>query len=159
MIEQVKDVRRTVDYLATRDDIDLERLAFHAVSYGASRSPFILAIESRFRMGMIVSTGLTPSKILPPEIHQIDYLARVTQPVLFVTGRNDLTMSYDEFQRPFFDALGTPQADKRHIALDSGHLPPGYVELSRHLVRWIDRWFGPVADGRYAQVPTAPPSP
>lgn len=159
VIEQVKDVRRAVDYLDTRDDIDDDRLAFHAVSYGASRSPFILAIESRFRMGMIVSTGLTPSTMLPPEIHQIDYLARVTQPVLFVTGRNDLTMSYNEFQRPFFDALATPDTDKRHIALDSGHLPPGYVELSRHLVRWIDRWFGPVADGRYAQAPTAPPGP
>ncbi|MBY6204844.1 SUMF1/EgtB/PvdO family nonheme iron enzyme [Halomonas denitrificans] len=159
VIEQVKDVRRTIDYLATREDIDLQRLAFHAVSYGASRSPFVLAIEPRLRMGMIVSTGLSPSTLLPPEIHQIDYLDRVTQPVLFVTGRNDLTMSYDEFQRPFFEALATPASDKRHVALDSGHLPPGYDALSRHLVQWIDRWFGPVADGRYAQVVPASPNP
>lgn len=152
VIEQVKDVRRTLDYLATRDDIDRERLAFHGVSYGATRAPFVLAVEPRFRTALLVSTGLSPTAHLPRELHQVDYLARVTLPVLLVNGRNDLTMSYEEMQRPFFEALGTPDADKRHISLDSGHLPPGYTELSRHLVQWIDRQFGPVADGRYAQV-------
>lgn len=159
IIQQVKDARRTLDYLATREDIDAERLAFHGVSYGATRAPFLLAVEPRFRTALLVSTGLSPTAHLPPELHQIDYLVRITLPVLLVTGRNDLTMPYEEMQRPFFEGLGTPEPDKLHVALDSGHLPPGYTELSRHLVRWTDRWLGPVADGRYAQVDGADPSP
>lgn len=157
IVQQVKDVGRTLDYLETRADIDGERLAWHAVSYGATRSPFILAVEPRFRVAMLVSTGLVPTAHLPPEIQQIDYLARVTVPTLLITGRNDLTISYEDMQVPFFEALGLPDADKRHVALDSGHLPAGYVDVSRHLVEWTDRWLGPVADGRYAQV--APPTP
>ena len=156
LIQQAKDLRRTLDYLATRDDIDTDRLAFHAVSYGATRSPYLLATEPRFRIAMLVSTGLSSTAHLPPEIQHVDYLARVKLPVLLITGRNDLTMSYETSQRPFFELLGTPVADKRHVALDSGHLPPGYTELSRYLVEWTDQWLGPVEDGRYAQV--TPPS-
>ncbi|NKI36135.1 SUMF1/EgtB/PvdO family nonheme iron enzyme [Wenzhouxiangella sp. XN79A] len=151
LIQQAKDLRRTLDYLETRDDIDTDRLAFHGVSYGATRAPYLLATEPRFAIAMLVSTGLSPTEHLPPEIQQVDYLARVTLPLLLVTGRNDLTMSYEESQRPFFERLATPGPDKQHVALDSGHLPPGYTELSRHLLEWIDRWFGPAGDGRFAQ--------
>ncbi len=151
LIQQAKDLSRTLDYLESRNDIDTDRIGFHAVSYGATRSPYLLATEPRFAIAMLVSTGLSPTGHLPPEIQQVDYLVRVTLPVLLVTGRNDLTMSYEESQRPFFRLLGTPESDKRHVALASGHLPPGYTELSRHLLEWIDRWFGPAGDGRFAQ--------
>lgn len=151
VIQQAKDLRRTFDYLETRDDIDTDRVAFHAVSYGAARAPHLLATEPRFAIAMLVSTGLVPTAHLPPEIQQVGYLARVTLPVLLVTGRNDLTMSYEQSQRPFFELLGTSESDKRHVALDSGHLPPGYTEMTRHLLEWIDQWFGPADDGRVAR--------
>jgi len=141
-IQQVKDVRRTLDYLETRDDIDVDRLAFHALSYGASRSPFVLAVEPRFRAAMLVSVGLSPSERLPPEIKQVDYLPRVSLPVLMVTGKNDFTFPYATAQRPFFELLGTPDALKHHLAFDWGHLPPGYAELTRALIDWSDRWLG-----------------
>ncbi len=141
-IQQVKDVRRTLDYLETRDDIDVDRLAFHALSYGASRSPFVLAVEPRFRAAMLVSVGLSPSERLPPEIKQVDYLPRVSLPVLMVTGKNDFTFPYATAQRPFFELLGTPDALKHHLAFDWGHLPPGYVDLTRALIDWSDRWLG-----------------
>ncbi|NBB92306.1 MAG: SUMF1/EgtB/PvdO family nonheme iron enzyme [Gammaproteobacteria bacterium] len=152
VIQQVKDVRRTLDYLESRDDIDTDRLVFHGLSYGAVRSMFILAVEERFRAALIISTGLIASQHLPPEIQQVDYLPRVTLPVLFVTGRNDLSVSYETAQRPFFEQLGTPDAQKTHVALDWGHLPPGYSELTRLMIEWTDRWLGPVEDGRFALV-------
>lgn len=144
IIQQVKDVRRTLDYLSSRDDIDMDRLAFHGLSYGASRSMFALAVEPRFKTAMLVSTGISPTTRLPPEIQQVDYLARVRIPVLLVTGRHDFTFPYETTQRPFFEHLGTPESDKRHVALDWGHLPPGYTELSRQLIDWSDQWLGPV---------------
>jgi len=144
LVQQVKDLRRTIDYLATREDIDMNRLALHGVSWGASRSMFALAVEPRFSTAMLVSTGLSPTDHLPPEIQQVDYLARVRIPVLLVTGRNDFTFPYESSQRPLFNMLGTPEDQKRHIAVDWGHLPPGYTELSRHLIQWSDQTLGPV---------------
>lgn len=141
-IDQVKDVRRTLDYLETRPDIDHERIAFHALSYGASRSPFVLAIEDRFRTAMLVSVGLSPSQRLPPEIHQVDYLPRIELPVLMISGREDFNFPYETSQLPFFERIGTPDARKRNIVLEGGHLPPGYIDVTRHLVDWSDRWLG-----------------
>lgn len=144
IVDQVKDVRRTLDYLETRSDIDTDRIAFHGLSYGAVRAPFVLATEHRFRTAMLVSVGLVPSQHLPPEIQQIDYLPRVELPVLMVSGRDDFSFPYESAQLPFFDLIGTAAARKSHIALDSGHLPPGYTELTRALLDWTDEWLGPM---------------
>lgn len=140
IVQQVKDVRRTIDYLESRSDIDSDRLGFHGLSYGSTRSPYILAIEDRFRAAMLVSVGLSPTQHLPPELHQENYLPRVTTPTLMITGRDDFNFPYRQSQRPFFELLGTPEAHKRHIALEWGHLPPGYREVVRGLIEWSDRW-------------------
>ena len=39
MIQWVKDLGRTLDYLEARDDIDSERLAYYAFSHGAVYGP------------------------------------------------------------------------------------------------------------------------
>lgn len=144
IIEQVQDVRRTLDYLESRPDIDSERIAFHALSYGAVRGPFVLAVENRFRTAILVSVGLTPAEHLPPEIHTVDYLPRITLPLLMLNGREDFNFPYEASQRPFFEHIGTPAAKKRHVTFDWGHLPPGYTEVTRHLLDWSDRWLGKV---------------
>lgn len=146
IIQQIKDVRRTLDYLETRDDIDMDRVALHALSYGGWRAPFALAVENRFAMAMIQSAGINPRELLP-EIQQQHYLPRVSIPVLLITGKDDFAFPYDSSQRPFFELLGTPPRDKRHLALDWGHLPPGYSEVARALLEWSDRWLGPVNAG------------
>jgi DNA-binding winged helix-turn-helix (wHTH) protein/predicted esterase len=144
LVQQVKDLRRTLDYLASRDDIDNDRLAFHGLSYGGWRAPFVLAVEDRFRMAMIMSAGLSAAP-LPPEVALHNYLPRVTLPVLLISGRDDFNFPYEQSQRPFFELLGTPDAYKRHVALPWGHLPPGYTEVVRELLDWTDRWLGPVS--------------
>lgn len=144
IIQQIKDLRRTVDYLETRSDIDRTAMAFHGLSYGGSRGPFALAIEDRFHTGILVSTGLWPSQHLPAEIHPVDYLPRIQVPVLLIGGREDFNFPYESSQRPFFDLIGTAPDRKRHVALDYGHLPPGYTEVTRALLEWTDRWLGPV---------------
>jgi poly(3-hydroxybutyrate) depolymerase len=58
IIEQTQDLRRTLDYLATRNDIAQDKIAFHGLSYGGIRAPIILAVEPRFATAMILSAGL-----------------------------------------------------------------------------------------------------
>jgi eukaryotic-like serine/threonine-protein kinase len=144
LVQQIQDLRRTVDYLLTRPEIDGERLAFHGLSYGAYRAPFALAIEDRFRAGMVVSTGILHQG-QPPEAQQQNYLPRVTLPVLYLTGRDDFTFPFETSQRRFFELLGTPSEHKRHVALDGkAHIFPRSHEAARELLAWVDLWLGPV---------------
>ena len=47
-IQLGKDLRRTVDFLETREDIDSEKLAYYGLSWGAYEGPLMTAIEPRF---------------------------------------------------------------------------------------------------------------
>lgn len=143
-VNQVKDLRRTIDYLATRGDIDMDRLLYHGVSYGANRAPFSLALEHRFRAAIIMSGGLGVWTHMPPEIQPQHYLARVRLPVLMINGAHDYNFPVETSQRPFFELLSTPAEDKKHLVLDWGHLPPSYTEVIRAYLEWADRWLGPV---------------
>ena len=58
VIQRTKDVRRAVDYLESRPDVDRSRLAFYGLSMGANYGPVVGAVESRFRTLVLVSGGL-----------------------------------------------------------------------------------------------------
>ncbi len=144
LIQRVKDVRRTIDYLEIRDDIDMDRLAYHGISFGATMAPYVLANETRFRAAMIMSTGLLIGRQLPPEIQMHDYLPRVTLPILMIGGRDDFNFPYEASQRPFFELIGTRDEHKQKLTLDWGHLPPQYTDVIKALIAWSDQWLGPV---------------
>jgi formylglycine-generating enzyme required for sulfatase activity/DNA-binding winged helix-turn-helix (wHTH) protein len=152
LIQRVKDTRRTIDYLETRNDIDLDRLAFHGISFGAIMAPYILANESRFQTAMVMSTGLIRGRPMPPELQMHDYLSRVTLPILMIGGRDDFNFPYETSQRPFFDMLGTADEFKEKLTLDWGHLPPQYTDVIKALVSWSDHWLGPVEPQQYVRV-------
>jgi len=57
-IQQAKDLRRAVDYLETRTDIDHNRLAYYAVSWGAALGSIMLAVENRITVAMLVGRFL-----------------------------------------------------------------------------------------------------
>ena len=61
----MKDLRRSVDYLETRPDIDRERLAYFGVSLGAIRGAIALAVEKRFKTAVLWSGGFGLSPKLP----------------------------------------------------------------------------------------------
>ena len=48
LIQVVKDFRRCVDYLETRQDIDGGKIAFYGMSWGAELGAIIPAVEERF---------------------------------------------------------------------------------------------------------------
>jgi len=67
-------------------------------------------------------------------------------PVLMENGRLDFNFPLEESQRPLFRLLGTPEASKKHVLFDSGHVPP-FTEVARETIDWLDRVLGPVAPG------------
>jgi len=143
LVNQVRDLRRTLDYLETRSDIDTDRMALHGVSYGGYRAPYVLAVEDRFRTAILLSTGLIRADTLPPDAQLHNYLPRVTLPILLINGREDFNFPHEQSQKPFFELLGTPEAEKHHLVLDWGHLPPRYTEVVRAYLAWTDQWLEP----------------
>jgi hypothetical protein len=67
-------------------------------------------------------------------------------PVLMENGRHDFNYPLEESQRPLFRLLGTPEADKKHVLFESGHVPP-FPDVVRETLDWLDRYLGPVQTG------------
>ncbi len=142
-IQRGQDVRRTIDYLETRPDIDHSRIALYGLSLGAQLAPVYLATEPRLRTGVLLSGGFETWQ-MPPEADPVNFTPRVRQPVLMVNGREDFDLPYATAQVPMFRMLGTAAADKRHAVLEGGHIPPRPQEVYKEILDWLDRYLGPV---------------
>jgi dipeptidyl aminopeptidase/acylaminoacyl peptidase len=152
-----KDLRRTVDYLETRGDIDSDRLAYYGLSWGGYYGPIMTAIEPRFKASVLVAGGLYRiSEGWPPEDVPQNFAPRSTVPTLMVNGKADFGAPVETNIQPMFDMLGTPEKDKRLVLLDGGHVPASPKEVIRAVLDWLDRYLGPVATG--AQSPALPGS-
>lgn len=141
-IQRVKDARRVVDFIAARPDLDFNRLLYYGFSWGVGEGAYILAVEPRFKAAVLVAGGFNHTSL--PEFAMQNYLPHVERPVLLVTGRYDFMRPYETSQKPFFELLGTPPEDKRHVVLEGGHLPPQYSEMVREILGWTDARLGPV---------------
>jgi dienelactone hydrolase len=137
-----KDFRRTLDYLATRDDIDTAKVAYFGFSWGGYMGGIIPAIEPRVKASVLYVAGLTMERGRP-EVEPINFLPRITTPVLMLNGKYDFFFPLETAQRPFFENLGTPAADKRWSVYEGGHDVPRTV-LIRESMAWLDKYLGPV---------------
>jgi dienelactone hydrolase/predicted Ser/Thr protein kinase len=142
-LHYIKDLRRTVDYLETRENLDVAKLAFYGYSWGARIGPIASAVEDRFRV-LILAHGGLPSASRAPEVDEFNFLPRVTVPTLMINGRYDHVFPVEPSQKPFFDLLGTPAGDKAHLILEGGHSSPRQ-KLIKAVLGWLDRYLGPVA--------------
>jgi predicted Ser/Thr protein kinase len=141
VVQQVKDFRRALDYLETRPDIDRTRLAVLEVS--GFFELYVLALDERLKVGIEHSGGL-PGSSLPEEIDPINFAPRVHQPLLLLDGRYDSGFPVDILQKPLLRMLGTPEKDRRHVLVDSGHSIVRSLDRVRETVDWLDRYLGPV---------------
>jgi len=141
MIQRGKDIRRTVDYLAARGDIDTTRIAFYGVSLGAQLGPLFLAIEPRLRTGVLFAGGFETWD-MPPEGDPVNFTPRVKVPVIMVNGREDFDLPFESAQLPMFRMLGTPEGQKRHVVLTGGHIPLNPDAAIRAMSEWLDTRFG-----------------
>jgi eukaryotic-like serine/threonine-protein kinase len=138
-----KDLGRSLDWIATRPDLDSKRVAFYGASWGAVLAPVMLALDDRLKVGILLGGGLEAQDSLP-EADPFHFLGLVHQPVLMVNGRYDFFFPVEETQVPMFKGLGTPAKDKRHVVLEAGHTPPNDV-LTQEVLDWLDRYLGPSA--------------
>jgi dienelactone hydrolase len=141
-LQLVKDFRRCVDYLETRQDIDSGKLAYYGMSWGAGWPGLIIpAVEERLKASVLLAGGL--NNLGRREVQSINYVSRVKLPTLMLNGRYDSTITYETSVKPMFDLLGTPEEDKRLIPYDTDHIPPRN-EFVKEILAWFDKYLGPV---------------
>jgi pimeloyl-ACP methyl ester carboxylesterase len=144
-VQKAKDLGRSIDYLESRtQDFDLGALGYYGVSWGAAEGGPAVAIEERIKAAVLFDGGLTPSSSTRPERNAINYLARITIPVLMLNGRFDAIFPPDESQVPMFKLLGTDPSRKSHRLTDSSHIATISPERIQETVSWFDTYLGPV---------------
>ncbi len=142
VIMWAKDLRRSVDYLETRPDIDTGRLAYYGASWGGYLGGLMPAIEPRFKTALLLVAGFQQQRG-QPEVEPINFLPRIRIPVLILNGRYDWFFPLEGAQLPFFRLLGTPPRHKRLVISEGGHFVPRTQVIGETLA-WLDRYLGPV---------------
>lgn len=145
VIQLAKDLRRSIDYLAARNDIDIEKLAYYGFSWGGELGPIMLAVEDRLKLGVLMCGGAHGCRKLP-EVEEFNFAPHVKVPVLMINGRHDSIFPVQFSQKPFFESFGTPQADKKHVLYPGGHGFMGLFakQITGDVLGWLDRYLGPV---------------
>ena len=141
----LQDMGRTLDYLETRGDGDVSKVAYMGLSLGSRYAPIMLVYEDRFKVAVLLAGGIGPDELTSRLV------PRVTVPLLLLAGRYDYLLPVETRQTPFMDLLGTPEEDKRHVIFEAGHLPLPRAKMIRETLEWLDRYQNPV-------VPLAQPS-
>jgi eukaryotic-like serine/threonine-protein kinase len=144
-IDHYKDAARSLDYLATRSDIDNSKLAYLGVSMGSAKGVIISTLlQDRLKTSIFLDGGyflFSPK----PGNDQADFAPRLKIPVLMVNGRYDYAFSLDRAQNPLFAMLGTPTRDKRHVVLDTPHdVTEQRPQLVKAVLDWLDHYLGRV---------------
>jgi dienelactone hydrolase len=142
LIKWVKDFSRTIDYLETRTDIDTSKLGFYGHSWGGRLGGIIPAVEDRLAVNILVVGGLSNTKPYP-EADGINYVPMIKIPTLMLNGKYDASFPLEKSVMPFFNHLGTPEADKRLCIYETSHYTPKSNRI-REILNWCDIYLGPV---------------
>lgn len=138
-IQTVRDLRRTVDYLCSRSDVDAKRIGFLGFSQGAMVGGTFLGVEPRVRAaclavpgGGFAEWGRKAGLIKADEETRLEIATQLTDPIHFI-GRFSprplliLSARRDELIPAYAtEAIaGAAREPKRLIWYNSGHvLPP-----------------------------------
>jgi dienelactone hydrolase len=139
-IDTVKDLRRTIDYLETRPDINRQAIAFFGYSWGGVNGPIAMAQEPRIRAG-VINIGFLPPMTTIPEVDPVNALPRVRQPTLMLSGQFDSMIPVANAER-YFALIGVPASQKKHVVAIGGHFIPRDL-LIREVLDWLDSHLGP----------------
>jgi len=141
LIQLIKDFKRSIDFLETRQDIECNKLAYYGMSWGGSLGSIVPAVDDRLITVITLSGGLRWEG--RPESNPINYITRVKTPFLMLNGKYDTLLPYETSIKPMFDLLGTPDEHKELKLYETDHIPP-MNEYIKEILAWLDRYLGPV---------------
>jgi cephalosporin-C deacetylase-like acetyl esterase len=141
IVNWMTDLRRGLDYLETRNDIDSKKIAFFGLSSGATIGLILAAVDRRYAAVFLAATGIEKSNTQwIAEANIVNFAPHIRGPILMLQGRYDEIVVWKAEAEPLYKLLREP---KRLILFDGGHAPP--LELFATTIdRWLDETLGPV---------------
>ena len=123
------------------DSSNLAKEAVNAAAFFKRAALVILpAVEKRIRANVLYVAGFCFQRALP-EVDQVNYVGRVTQPTLMLNGELDFFFPAATSQEPMFEMLGTPPALKKRLTYPRGHTVPR-LDFMRESLAWLDEHLG-----------------
>jgi dienelactone hydrolase len=116
VIMWTKDFSRAIDYLETREDIDADKLVYYGASWGGAMGGISPAVEKRIKGSVLLVAGLLFQPALP-EVEPVNFLPRITMPVLMLNGKYDFFFPYETSQRPFFEIAWNAREGQKAVCL------------------------------------------
>jgi len=152
------DLQRSLDVLAAHPLVDAERIGAGGLSYGATCTLFLAAIDERVRAAIVacylsswrsahtIPFNMCGSQIVPGQIGALEHLdiASLIAPraLLAENGIEDFIFPVDAARetvaslRRVYAELGAPEDALVHDVFDGGHMWHG-TETASFLKRWL----------------------
>jgi len=141
VVSRVTDLRRGLDYLETRSDIDKTRMGVIAPSAGSVLGLIIAALEDRYRAHVLIGAGLPATyRAIIASANPINFASHIRAPKLIVQGRYDEDTPLRTATEPLFKLLSEP---KQLTLYDGGHVPSVEVLMSV-TSPWLEEHLGRV---------------
>ncbi len=143
MVLHATELRRGLDYLATRDDIDMRRLGYVGVSWGAGSRIGFAAVDDRFRAVVLIGGGID-ERVQPtlPEAANFNFAPYIRAPKLLLNGADDEEHPWFTRGLPLWNLLREPK--ELMLVPGAGHIPALEIRVPA-INRFLDHHFGPVA--------------
>ena len=143
MVLHATELRRGLDYLATRADVDMRRLAFVATSWGAGSRLPLAAVDDRFRAMVFIGGGIDERMSLAalPEASSINFAPYIRPPKLLLNGRDDEEDPWLTRALPLWSLLREPK--QLVLVPGAGHIVPLEIRVPA-INRFLDQTLGPV---------------
>ena len=136
----IKDYRRCLDYLETREDFNMDKIAFYGVSMGPIFGSYLTAVDPRIKTNIFYAGGL--NRRGRPEADMAYFLPRVKKPTLMINGRFDSLFGLEAIMS-MYNLLGTPGDEKKLVLFESDHLAP-MADVISETNLWLDQQLGEV---------------
>ncbi len=155
----IVDLRRGLDYLQTRGDVDASKVAFMVASAGGMMMA-LPAIDARYRAEILWGASIRKSQLqVHPEARVINFVPLIRVPKLLVQGLYDEMAPLKTEWQPLYDLLPVPKEKK---FFPGGHVPDAEFFVPT-VNEFLDENLGCVSVGPAARRPeelkTPPPQP
>ena len=132
-------MRRGLDYLETRQEINTRRIAFWNNSTYPEGAVFA-ALDNRYSSLIFIGAKILPVfQYVPPDVNPLHFLPHIRPPKLMLHGLYD-DGHPEPFSEPIFRLMREP---KKRASFVGGHIPP--PEIAFPLVNaFLDETLGPV---------------
>jgi len=166
--QTVIDLRRAIDYLATRDDIDMDRIGYTGASMGGFLGALLAGVEDRIKTSILIVGGANWEYMLfhsqvgafeeirkscdreeqcikdfaaeMAPVEALNFIGRFApRPLLMINCENDKYVPKAAGEA-LFEAAGEPKNIKWYTCSgDIAHLPP-MAEVLKYEKKWFDRF-------------------